>query len=767
VRKTARPSDGNVGFIGRTARYLRVSGECLAQGGGLLSGISSPGRALGKVCCQDLGRVASFEERCVKSRRSISAAFVAAIATLGLVAAQPARSGASSSGELVFVSNASGRYQVYTRGVDGGSTANISNGPGTDSGPHWSPDGAKLVWSTDRFGHTQVVTANADGSNVTNISNNASPDGAGPWSPDGRTILFVRSNAPDNQIGVMSVSGANQTMLTTTGDGTNNGAPAWSPDGSKIVYCHLTSGNDNYDIATMNADGTGKTLLTSDLSEDCGPVYSPDGSKIYFGSTRNGSAHLFVMNSDGSNQTDLSPSGSDDFGPTVSPDGSQLAFTCVQPSGDWDLCIANADGSGRTDITNDGSLEGWAAWRPAAAPPPPPAITVSVGPKTALWKLDLTTDVTSLVPATCATTLTLVVSVPDDETPPRPHKVSKKLCGAGGQPLSKVTVPWPVFIDKTTAGQSYLLQPDHDYLATASISGISQSLSSTIHTPKPPVWVALGDSYSSGHHQDIDAPYCITSPSDCLTIPNDPAYSWIPSAVAEVNQRSGVPGLWAMSPDLLAMSGATTSDVVRVQLPTALSVLSNQRNSWDVVSLTGGADDLDFAGELLDWYSPRYIAGLVNDSWPATPWNVGPQSIATVSTECPNTNVIYGRSATDASEIEANIQTIFRDTSQIDAGVRQLDVLYPYVLETTNACALNYSSRLLGHWYGATSTVNAIDALHTKARVAGVIDIDPRTASGFGTSPLGDLQLTRYWGYPHPNQSGQLRLASLAAKHVN
>jgi Tol biopolymer transport system component len=51
----------------------------------------------------------------------------------------------SPAGDLAFSSNRSGDYEIWVRRADG-SAAQVTRHPGLDSGPSWSPDGARLAF---------------------------------------------------------------------------------------------------------------------------------------------------------------------------------------------------------------------------------------------------------------------------------------------------------------------------------------------------------------------------------------------------------------------------------------------------------------------------------------------------------------------------------------------------------------------------------------------------------------------------------------------
>ena len=46
----------------------------------------------------------------------------------------------------------------------------LTNGPGEDGGPRWSPDGKKIAFTANRTGRAEVYVMNVDGSQSTRFT---------------------------------------------------------------------------------------------------------------------------------------------------------------------------------------------------------------------------------------------------------------------------------------------------------------------------------------------------------------------------------------------------------------------------------------------------------------------------------------------------------------------------------------------------------------------------------------------------------------------
>ena len=199
--------------------------------------------------------------------------------------------------------------EIFTMNADGSRVTRLTNRPNTGSYyPTWSPDGRRIAFQNTTFRFpasgvdaVDIYAMDADGSNPVRLTNDPGSDLAPSWSPDGSRIAFLSVRDGDEEIYVINADGSNPRRLTNSPG--SDQFPAWSPDGTRIAFSSDRDGSpslEGRDIYVMNAaDGLGLVRLTDDPAYDTGPAWSPDGSRIAFTSGRDGSG-LFVMNADGS-----------------------------------------------------------------------------------------------------------------------------------------------------------------------------------------------------------------------------------------------------------------------------------------------------------------------------------------------------------------------------------------------------------------------------------------------------------------------------------
>jgi TolB protein len=154
-----------------------------------------------------------------------------------------------------------------------------------------------MIYTED--GGADIGVARVDGSNFVRLTDDPGKDMDPCWSPDGRMIAFVSDRDGPNHIYLMNRDGSNQHRLTDSFL-VNEGEPAWSPDGSTIAFS-IVDETDTSNIYLINPDGTNFRPLTEEVgSYNENPVWSPDGTMVAFWSNRTGNRDIFAINVDGS-----------------------------------------------------------------------------------------------------------------------------------------------------------------------------------------------------------------------------------------------------------------------------------------------------------------------------------------------------------------------------------------------------------------------------------------------------------------------------------
>lgn len=183
------------------------------------------------------------------------------------------------------------------KGRNADDATRITNYPGLDSDPVFSPDGKSLYFLSDREGNNRLYSLNLATQAISPI-----------W--DGADDAFMPKLTRDGTLLGFWVSGANGGLYTWRTDGaeppkrvyalpgshyfgTGAGSYAFSPDSRWVALTGVHDGGINNVFVVSLIDGKAVNVTRRNVSHSV-PAWSADGKYLYFSSSREGGGYFIL-----------------------------------------------------------------------------------------------------------------------------------------------------------------------------------------------------------------------------------------------------------------------------------------------------------------------------------------------------------------------------------------------------------------------------------------------------------------------------------------
>ncbi|MBN1419894.1 MAG: PD40 domain-containing protein [Planctomycetes bacterium] len=256
--------------------------------------------------------------------------------------AGPAAGADPKTGAIVFSSDRSGDWRIWTIGADGTGLRALTKGEDgqNDVDPVWSPDATSILFTSTRGGKPGIWRASASGTDLERICDGDQAE----WSPDGKRIAFRRSE----KIVTRDLAGGAEKIISPENFPHCSG-PAWSPDGKTIAFaCRWEAGNA---IFVIDATG-GEPRKVYDRKGACEPHWSPDGKRLVYETE----THIASIGADGTGNRPVTYYGGIQRYGRYGPGGKEIVFCQgASPRGPWELYIVAAEGGTPRRLTEGGS----------------------------------------------------------------------------------------------------------------------------------------------------------------------------------------------------------------------------------------------------------------------------------------------------------------------------------------------------------------------------------------------------------------------------
>lgn len=354
-----------------------------------------------------------------------------------------------------------------------------------------------------------------------------------------------------------------------------------------------------------------------------------------------------------------------------------------------------------------------------------------------------------------------------------------------------------VLAEIENAGTSSLPMSGDPGTETLDVSQVQPKLSDLhyvgrIQMPKAPVWVGIGDGYTSAAYQGGDCALTDTL-DDCFrTVNGEDEFgnplgpdvnflSWIQYSATTIQAALDMGEAWTIQPRIVATMDASGADLLDegpgsqiAQLRDALAGVKGagiQPDSWNWVGVSAGLNDGGVRDILDAWYPTNAPTPEVG-----YPWEIDGAPV------CPSYASVPTTVAAARAALQDGLLNAFATAFELSDNLRIVQLLYPYFVDEDSPCRAEVVAAV-----DAINAAVAKDALLTRiGELGGVSPVaaddlvrlnDVALNDAFEAAhptglPVGTdddiptaIQLTKPYGYPHLSLGGA-EMAGLAAAIV-
>jgi dipeptidyl aminopeptidase/acylaminoacyl peptidase len=237
---------------------------------------------------------------------------------------------------IVFVSNISGRNNLWLVPAQGGWPTQLTVSDQRQTAPAWSPDGRWIAYMSDYDGDEQwdIFIVSPKTGQVVNLTHTREIAEEYPrWSPDGRYLAYTVKPKTSSafEIDVYDIVMRDVKHITTgTPPGRLNDNPIWSHDGKWIAYTQeQAKGTDSNIFVAEVATGQSSTLTPHEGEQIYrANDFSPDGKHLLLTSNAaNGYDNVGLLDMATKKISWLTKDKWEIDGGQFSPDGERVTWT--------------------------------------------------------------------------------------------------------------------------------------------------------------------------------------------------------------------------------------------------------------------------------------------------------------------------------------------------------------------------------------------------------------------------------------------------------
>ena len=238
---------------------------------------------------------------------------------------------------------------LWRQKIDSSAAEQLTDGPGYDYQPDWSPDGKSVVFLSYQKDAMELWLLDLTSGKTQQLTYEGAVNVEPRWSPDGKRIVFV-STAYNKRFHIFRADvndGKLENVVRLTGETKSDLpryyysafdmeiSPVWTRDGKEILFVsnrgHI-HGTGGFWRIKAEPGAKAREIHYEETNWKARPDFSPDGSRMVYSSYLGGQWHnLWLMPANGGDAFPLTYGDFDNISARWSADGKRIA--CIVNSG--------------------------------------------------------------------------------------------------------------------------------------------------------------------------------------------------------------------------------------------------------------------------------------------------------------------------------------------------------------------------------------------------------------------------------------------------
>lgn len=169
------------------------------------------------------------------------------------------------------LSKGAGNPKIYVMDVSSHQLKQVTTGDSIDTEPNWAPDGQSLIFTSDRGGSPQIYQINLGSNDIHRVTFSGSYNARASFSPDGKMIVMINREQGAYNIAVQDLSSGTMQVITKSG---YDASPSFAPNGQLVVYESDIPQAQGV-LGIVSSDGQVKLRLPAPNGSVQDPAWSP------------------------------------------------------------------------------------------------------------------------------------------------------------------------------------------------------------------------------------------------------------------------------------------------------------------------------------------------------------------------------------------------------------------------------------------------------------------------------------------------------------